>query len=75
VFQSFNLYPHMTALENITLAPTKVKRLPRARTKKIGTSLLARVGLSDKAKSYPALLSGDSGSTWPSRGRWRCSRT
>jgi ABC-type polar amino acid transport system ATPase subunit len=58
VFQSFNLYPHMTALENITLAPTKVKRLPRARADEIGTSLLARVGLSDKARSYPALLSG-----------------
>jgi len=58
VFQSFNLYPHMTALENITLAPTKVKGLPRARAEEIGIALLARVGLSEKAKSYPALLSG-----------------
>ncbi len=58
VFQSFNLYPHMTALENITLAPTKVKGLPRARAEEIGIALLARVGLTDKAKSYPALLSG-----------------
>ena len=58
VFQSFNLYPHMTALENVTLAPIRAKGLPRAEADAIGNSLLARVGLADKAKAYPAYLSG-----------------
>jgi polar amino acid transport system ATP-binding protein len=58
VFQSFNLYPHMTVLENITLAPTKVKRLSRAEADKIGTALLNRVGIPDKADVFPANLSG-----------------
>lgn len=58
VFQSFNLYPHMTALENITLAPMKCKGVSRARAEEIGMSLLTRVGLASKAGSYPAYLSG-----------------
>jgi ABC-type polar amino acid transport system ATPase subunit len=58
VFQSFNLYPHMTALENVTLAPIRAKGLSRAEADAIGNSLLARVGLADKANAYPAYLSG-----------------
>ncbi len=58
VFQSFNLFPHLTALENITLAPRHVKRITEKEAKDLGRSLLARVGLSDKEKSYPEQLSG-----------------
>ena len=58
VFQSFNLFPHMTALENIMLAPLKVKGLGRAEAEKIARSLLARVRIPDRADSYPANLSG-----------------
>jgi polar amino acid transport system ATP-binding protein len=58
VFQSFNLYPHMTVLDNITLAPIKVKRLAAAEAKKIATQLLERVGIPDKASAFPANLSG-----------------
>src|SRR5881392_494729 len=58
VFQSFNLFPHMTALENIMLAPMKVRKLARAEADKLARALLARVGLAEKAASYPANLSG-----------------
>ncbi|MEK7879128.1 MAG: amino acid ABC transporter ATP-binding protein [candidate division NC10 bacterium] len=58
VFQSFNLYPHMTALQNIALAPLRVKRLPRSEAEKIAIGLLERVGIPDKAHAYPANLSG-----------------
>jgi polar amino acid transport system ATP-binding protein len=58
VFQSFNLYPHMTALQNITLAPTKVKGWARGEAEKVAKALLDRVGIPDKAGVYPANLSG-----------------
>jgi len=58
VFQSFNLFPHMTVMENITLAPMKVKGLPRAEAAKIARDLLARVRIPDKADRHPANLSG-----------------
>jgi polar amino acid transport system ATP-binding protein len=58
VFQSFNLYPHMTALGNVTLALVKVLRKPRAEAERIALAALDRVGLSEKARSYPAELSG-----------------
>ena len=58
VFQRFNLFPHMTALENIVEAPMRVKRVPKAQAIVRGRELLARVGLADKADSYPAHLSG-----------------
>jgi polar amino acid transport system ATP-binding protein len=58
VFQSFNLYPHMTVLRNIALAPVKVKGLSAAEAEKIAVKLLERVGIPDKAGSYPANLSG-----------------
>ena len=58
VFQSFNLFPHLTALENITLAPRTVKKIPEKEARELGKNLLARVGLSDKEGSYPEQLSG-----------------
>ena len=58
VFQRFNLFPHMTALENIMLAPMKVKKISQAEAKKKAEELLARVGLADKANNYPSQLSG-----------------
>ncbi|HEY7365755.1 MAG TPA: amino acid ABC transporter ATP-binding protein [Methylomirabilota bacterium] len=58
VFQSFNLFPHMTALDNIMLAPLKVRRLSRAEAEQVARALLERVGLREKAANYPANLSG-----------------
>jgi polar amino acid transport system ATP-binding protein len=58
VFQSYNLFPHMTVLHNITAAPIKVKGVPRARAEARARELLALVGLSDKADAHPANLSG-----------------
>ena len=58
VFQSFNLFPHKTVLENITIAPIKVKGLSKDEADKIGRELLERVGLADKADAYPRSLSG-----------------
>ena len=58
VFQSFNLFPHMTALENIMLAPMKVKGLSKAEAEKVARDLLARVRIPDKADKHPANLSG-----------------
>jgi polar amino acid transport system ATP-binding protein len=58
VFQSFNLYPHMTALQNITLAPIQVKHLSPAQAEQTAMRLLERVGMPDKAAAYPANLSG-----------------
>jgi len=58
VFQSFNLFPHMTVLENVMLAPLKVKGLPRADAEGIARDLLARVRIPDKADKHPANLSG-----------------
>lgn len=58
VFQSFNLYPHMNVLRNVTLAPMKVKGLSVAQAEQIAMKLLDRVGIPDKAGAYPANLSG-----------------
>ncbi|HWP95446.1 MAG TPA: amino acid ABC transporter ATP-binding protein [Syntrophomonadaceae bacterium] len=58
VFQQFNLYPHKTVLENLTLAPTIIKKTPQNQAIKTGLQLLERVGLQDKANVYPAQLSG-----------------
>jgi len=58
VFQSLNLYPHMTALQNITLAPVKVRGLEHSEAERIAGNLLVKVGIPEKASAYPARLSG-----------------
>ncbi|MBR4382458.1 MAG: amino acid ABC transporter ATP-binding protein, partial [Selenomonadaceae bacterium] len=58
VFQRFNLFPHMTVLDNITLAPMKVRKIERNRAEQTAQDLLDRVGLGDKADAYPNQLSG-----------------
>ena len=58
VFQQFNLFPHMTVLENMVCAPIMLKKNPRAEAEKTALELLARVGLEDRASSYPNQLSG-----------------
>jgi polar amino acid transport system ATP-binding protein len=58
VFQHFNLFPHMTAVENVTCAPIRVKREPREQVRERARELLERVGLGDKLAAYPAQLSG-----------------
>jgi polar amino acid transport system ATP-binding protein len=58
VFQQFNLFPHMTALENVALAPIQVKGMPRSDARSRGQQLLQRVGLGDKLDTYPVALSG-----------------
>ena len=58
VFQQFNLFPHLSVLENICIAPMKVKKAQRAQIELRALKLLDRVGLGDKAKAYPGQLSG-----------------
>jgi len=58
VFQRFNLFPHMTAIQNVVLAPEVVRKTNKAEARKIGLALLEKVGLSDKADEYPDRLSG-----------------
>jgi general L-amino acid transport system ATP-binding protein len=58
VFQSFNLFPHLTALQNITLAPMRVRKWPRERAEEVAVDLLNRVGIPEQAHKFPAQLSG-----------------
>ena len=58
VFQQFNLYPHLTVLENLTLAPMKLKKVPRREAEELAMENLKRVGLVSKADAYPTTLSG-----------------
>jgi ABC-type polar amino acid transport system ATPase subunit len=58
VFQHFNLFPHLTALDNITLAPMRVRKLSRAQAEAVGMDLLTRVGIPEKARVFPGQLSG-----------------
>ena len=58
VFQQFHLYPHMTALENVTLAPIQVRKIPKKQARELGLDKLRRVGLAEKADAHPAQLSG-----------------
>jgi len=58
VFQQFHLFPHLTALENITLAPMKIKKISQVKAEELADALLAKVGLTDKREVYPGKLSG-----------------
>ena len=58
VFQQFNLFPHMTVLDNVTLGPIKVRKMSKPQANELGRSLLKKVGLADKEKNYPEQLSG-----------------
>ena len=58
VFQSFNLFPHLTVLQNITLSPLWVKKLPKVKAEEIALALLERVGIPEQANKYPGQLSG-----------------
>ena len=58
VFQSYNLFPHMTVLENVTLAPTRIEGLPKSEARDRGMALLKSVGMAEKANAYPDSLSG-----------------
>ena len=58
VFQSFNLFPHLTVMQNITLAPMKVRKWPRDEAEEVANGLLERVGIPEQAQKYPAELSG-----------------
>jgi polar amino acid transport system ATP-binding protein len=58
VFQQFNLYPHKTALDNVTLAPIHVRKIARKEADEAGREMLAKVGLADKLNAYPSQLSG-----------------
>lgn len=58
VFQQFNLFPHLTVLENITISPMKVKGMKKGDAEKVAMDLLIRIGLEDKAYTYPNMLSG-----------------
>ena len=58
VFQHFNLFPHMTILKNMTLAPMKLQKRPKEEVEKQAMELLQRVGLADRANAYPSQLSG-----------------
>ncbi|NDV21709.1 amino acid ABC transporter ATP-binding protein [Desulfovibrio sp. JC022] len=58
VFQQFNLFPHMTILENVTLGPVKVRKMSKSDADELGLKLLEKVGLKDKARNYPEQLSG-----------------
>ncbi|MEM9516607.1 MAG: amino acid ABC transporter ATP-binding protein [Actinomycetota bacterium] len=58
VFQSFNLFPHLSVLDNITLAPRKVRKMPKAEAEALGLELLERVKIPEQARKYPGQLSG-----------------
>lgn len=72
VFQSFNLFAHRTILDNVTLAPIQVRRESKKKAEAHGLELLDRVGIADKADSFPAQLSGGSSSERPSPARSPC---
>ena len=74
VFQSYNLWPHMTVLENVIEAPMRVRRLSRRDGVMEAEDLLERIGLIEKRNVYPGKLSGVSSKGLPLFGPWRCDR-
>ncbi|WP_418765606.1 amino acid ABC transporter ATP-binding protein [Mailhella sp.] len=58
VFQQFNLFPHKTVLQNLTMAPCRLRGMPKKQAEELALGLLNKVGISDKAQAYPAMLSG-----------------
>ena len=74
VFQQFNLWPHMTALQNVAEGLERVKRLPRAQAQRIAAEALAKVGLGDKTGNHPAACRAGSSSASRSPAPSRCSR-
>ena len=75
VYQAFNLFPHMTVLRNVTLAPREALKQNRAEAEKNAQDLLDRFGLLDKQDEYPDRLSGGQQQRTPSCGRSRCAPT
>lgn len=71
VFQHFNLFPHMTVIQNITLAPLLTKKMDKETAEERALDLLGQVGLAEKAHVKPATLSGGRSSASRSRGPWR----
>jgi polar amino acid transport system ATP-binding protein len=74
VFQQFNLFPHLTALDNCTLAPQRLRGLTPAQARERALALLDRVGLAGKAAPTRPSCPAASSSAWPLRARWPCSR-
>ena len=70
MFQSYNLFPHLTVLDNVTLAPRRMHRRSKEDAEQSALELLARVGLADKAREYPDRLSAASSSAPRSCARW-----
>lgn len=75
VFQQFNLFQNMNVLENVCVAPVRIRRRPRGEVEAEAAILLRRVGLADKIKSYPDDSPEASSSAWQSRGHWHYSRS
>ncbi len=67
VFQHFNLFPNKTVLDNLTMAPIKIKKVPKSEAEQKAMALLQRVGLADRANDYPAQLSGGQKQPWSRR--------
>ena len=74
VFQSFNLFPHLTVMDNISLAPIKVRKWPKDQAQEVAMSLLDRVGIPEQAGKFPGELSGGQQQRVAIAGRWPCSR-
>ena len=73
VFQAYNLFPHLTVLQNVKLAPCKVKGLPDARADALAMQVLDKVGMRDRAHYYPSNCPADSSNARRSPARWPCS--
>ena len=74
VFQHFHLFPHMTALDNVTIGPVRVKGEDKAVATKRAKELLGQVGLADKVDAYPGSFPAASSNEWRSLEPWACSR-